>query len=169
MSYNNDSLIVEVSSSRELTNCLFELYMFDFAKGEYGSIAKIKQAISQLHSSQDSGIYRFNYKIPANCKVKCIISDGDRVLVSKERFIGDRFKVKVEIENTEFGRLFKLKSDVGISKNLIFYKSPISSTKIKLPDDIVPGETLVFTIKERDFRPKFETYPEFVECFNIEG
>ena len=71
MSYSNGSIVVEVSSSRELTNCIFKLYLFDFLKGEYNSKANIEQVISALLLSQDSGIYRFKYEIPNNCKVKC--------------------------------------------------------------------------------------------------
>ena len=169
MSYNNGSIVVEVSASRELTNHIFELYLFDFSKGEYSSKANIKQPISAVHVSQDSGIYRFKYEIPNNCKVKCVITDGDKPVVSKERFIGDRHKIKVSIEPSEIGYLYKIKSDISISKKLIFYKSPISSTRINLPADLIVGETLVFTVKERNFKPKFESFPEFIECFNIEG
>ena len=169
MSYSNGSIVVEVSSGRELTKCVFELYLYDFLKGEYNSKAGIKQAIGALHISQDSGIYRFKYEIPGNCKVKCVIAEGDTVLVSKERYIGDRHTVKVDAEPSEIGYLYKMKSDISISKKLIFYKSPVSSTKINLPDDLISGETLVFTIKDRNFKPKFECFSDFVECFNIEG
>jgi len=169
MSYSNGSIVVEVSSSRELTNCIFKLYLFDFLKGEYNSKANIEQVISALLLSQDSGIYRFKYEIPNNCKVKCVIADGEKTLVSKERYIGDRHKIKVDSEMSEIGRLYKIKSDISISKKLVFYKSPASSTKINLPDNLIAGDTLVFTIKEGNFKPKFESYPEFIECFNIEG
>ncbi len=169
MSYNNGSITVEVSSSKELNNCIFELYFFNFQKGDYDSKANIKQPISGLHLSQDSGIYRFKYEIPSNCKVKCAIVENEKELVSKERYIGDRHRVRVEVESSEIGYLYKIKSDISISKKLIFYKSPISATKINLPDNIMVGETLTFTIKERDFKPKFECLPEFIECFNIEG
>lgn len=169
MSYNSGSLVIEVASSKELTNCIFELYLYDFLKGEYNSKANIQQVISGLMVSQDTGNYRFKHEISSNCKVKCIIKDGDEVLVSKERYIGDMHKIKVDIEPSEIGYLYKLKSDISISKKLIFYKSPASSTKINIPDNLIAGETLVFTIKERDFKPKFESYPEFIECFNIEG
>ena len=169
MSYSNGSIVVEVSSSRELTNCIFRLYLYDFLKGEYNSKANIEQVISSLLLSQDSGIYRFKYEIPNNCKVKCVIADGEKILVSKERYIGDRHKIRVDSEMSEIGRLYKIKSDISISKKLIFYKSPASSTKINLPDNLIAGDTLVFTIKEGNFKPKFESYPEFIECFNIEG
>lgn len=169
MSYSNGSIVVEVSSSRELTNCIFKLYLFDFLKGEYNSKANIEQVISALLLSQDSGIYRFKYEIPNNCKVKFVIADGEKTLVSKERYIGDRHKIKVDSEMSEIGRLYKIKSDISISKKLVFYKSPASSTKINLPDNLIAGDTLVFTIKEGNFKPKFESYPEFIECFNIEG
>lgn len=169
MSYSNGSIVVEVSSSRELTNCIFKLYLFDFLKGEYNSKANIEQVISALLLSQDSGIYRFKYEIPNNCKVKCVIADGEKILVAKERYIGDRHKIKVDSEMSEIGRLYKIKSDISISKKLVFYKSPASSTRINLPDNLIAGDTLVFTIKEGNFKPKFESYPEFIECFNIEG
>ncbi len=170
MSYSNGSIVVEVSATRELNNCIFELYVFDFLKGDYNnSKPNIKQAIGALHLSQDSGIYRFKYEIPNNCKIKCVIKDGENTLVSKERFIGDRHKIKVSVETSEIGYLYKLKADISISKKLIFYKSPASATRINLPAHLIAGDTLMFTIKERNFKPKFESYPEFIECFNIEG
>lgn len=169
LSYNNGNIVVEVSSTRELTNCVFELHLFDFLKGEYNKKPNISQVISSLLLSQDSGIYMFKYEIPNNCKIKCVIRDGENVLVSRERYIGDRHKIKVDSEMSEIGRLYKIKSDISISKKLVFYKSPASSTRINLPDNLVAGDTLVFTIKEGNFKPKFESYPEFIECFNIEG
>ncbi len=167
MSYNNGSIVVEVSSHRELTNCLFELYLYDFSKACYDSKPNVKQTISALHVSQDGGIYRFKYGIPNNCKVKCVITDGDKILVSRERYIGDRHKIKIEKKGSEIGLLHKITSDISISKKLIFYKSPVSATKINLPDNITPDRPLVFIIKQ-DYCPKFECYPEFIECFNIE-
>lgn len=169
MSYNKGNLVVEVSSSRDLTNCYFELYLYDFLNGKYNSKANIQQVISSLMVSQDSGNYRFKHEIPSNCKVKCVISDGENVLVAKERFIGDRYKIRVNVEPSEIGYLYKLRSDISISKKLIFYKSPISLTRINLPANLIAGETLMFTIKERNFKPKFESFPDFIECFNIEG
>ena len=169
MSYNSGSIVVEVSSSKELTNCIFDLYLFDFGHGAYRETPNIRQAISMLHVSQDSGIYRFKYEIPNNCKVKCAIKEGDKILVSKERFIGDRHKIKIEMEKTEIGYVYKFKSDISISRKLIFYKSPASQTRINIPGDLIVGEFLMFTIKENDFKPKFECFPEFIECFNIEG
>lgn len=170
MSYNNGNIVVEVSSGKELSNCFFELYLFDFLKGSYNNEKpNIKDKIGVIHMSQDSGIYRFKYGIPDNCKVKCVISDGNDVLLSKERFIGDRHKIKVDTENSDIGKLYKLKSDISISKKLIFYRSPVSAVKINLPDNLTAGETLIFTVKDASFKPKFESYPEFAECFNIEG
>ena len=169
MSYNNGSIVVEVSAGRELTNCIFALYLFDFLKGEYSSQPNIRQVISQLHVSSDSGIYRFKYEIPSNCKVRCVISDGEKILVSKDRFIGDRHRIRVESEYSEIGHLYKIKSDISISRKLIFYRAKASQTRINLPADLIIGDTLMFTIKARDFKPKFECLPEFVECFNIEG
>lgn len=169
MSYNNGNIVVEVSSTKELTNCVFELYIFDFIKGEYNEKPNISQVISSLLLSQDSGIYLFKYEIPNNCKIKCVIKDGERVLTSRDRYIGDRHKIKVDSELSEIGRLYKIRSDISISRKLIFYKSPASSTKINLPGNLIAGDTLVFTVKEKNFKPKFESYPEFIECFNIEG
>lgn len=169
MSYSSGSIVVEVSAGRELTNCIFGLYLFDFLQGEYSTKPHIRQVISQLHVSSDSGIYRFKYEIPSNCKVKCIIADGEKTLVSKERFIGDRHRIKIESEYSEIGHLYKVKPDISISRKLIFYKSKASQTRINLPADLIVGDTLIFTIKERDFKPKFECPPDFVECFNIEG
>lgn len=169
MSYNNGNIVVEVSSTKELTNCVFELHLFDFFKGVYNEKPNISQVISSLLLSQDSGTYMFKYDIPNNCKIKCVIRDGEKVLVSRERYIGDRHKIRIDSETSEIGRLYTIKSDISISKKLIFYKSPASSTKINLPDNLIAGDTLVFTIKERNFKPKFECYPEFIECFNIEG
>lgn len=169
MSYNNGNIVVEVSSTRGLTNCVFELHLFDFLKGEYNKKPNISQVISSLLLSQDSGIYMFKYEIPNNCKIRCVIRDGEKVLVSRERYIGDRYKIKVDVETSDIGNLYKVRSDISISKKLIFYKSPASATKINLPDNLMAGETLTFTVKERNFKPRFESYPEFVECFNIEG
>ena len=169
MSYSNGSIVVEVSSTKELTNCMFKMYIFDFRNGEYSEKANVEQVISNLLLIQESGIYRFKYEIPNNSKVKCVITDGSKILASKERYIGDRQKIKVSMETSAIGYLYKIKSDISISRKLIFYKSPVSSTKINLPGDLITGDTLVFTIKERDFKPKFECDPEFIECFNIEG
>ena len=168
MSYSNGSIVVEVSSSRELTNCIFELHSFDFLAGEYNTKPNIHQVISSLHVLQENGGYRFKYEIPSNRKVRCTIRDGEKVLVSKERYIGNRHTVKISMEQSEIGCLYKVKSDISLSRKLIFYKSPASATKINLPDNIIAGETLMFTMKERDFHPKFEIYPGFVECLNIE-
>ena len=168
MTYNSGNVIVEVASRRELTNCVFELYLYDFLRGGYDTKANIEQVISSLQLSQDSGIYSFRYSIPGNCMAKCVISDGGNVIASRERYIGDRQKIRISVESSEFGDLYKIKSEMNISRKLIFYKSPVSSTKINLPDDLRAGETLMFTIKEREFRPKFESYPEFAECFSIE-
>ena len=170
MSYSNGNIVVEVSSGKELADCFFELYLFDFLKGSYNKAKPdIKDTIGVIHMSQDSGIYRFKYGIPNNCRVKCVITDGKDVLLSKERFIGDRHKITVEVENSEIGKLYKLKSDISISKKLIFYKSPVSDVKINIPDNLTAGEVLAFTVKDASFKPKLESCPEFAECFNIEG
>ncbi|MBE7037053.1 MAG: hypothetical protein E7403_07145 [Ruminococcaceae bacterium] len=87
----------------------------------------------------------------------------------KERYIGDRIKISVESGSSEIGPLYRVKSNTSISKKLIFYKSPVSKTKIHLPEDILAGVPVVFTIQEKTFRPRFETYEELAECFNIEG
>lgn len=168
ISYNGGNLVVEVSASRDLTNHMFELYLFDFRTGEYGSKAYIRQVITPK-AYQDGGIYRFKHPIPSNCKIKCAVVDGEEVLVSRERFIGDRYKISIGMEKSEIGYLYTVKADLDISRKLIFYKSPVSKTKIHLPADIIVGETLMFTIKGDDFRPKFECLPEFVDCFSIEG
>ena len=98
MSYSNGNIVVEVSSGKELADCFFELYLFDFLKGSYNNAKPdIKDTIGVIHMSQDSGIYRFKYGIPNNCRVKCVITDGKDVLLSKERFIGDRHKITVEV------------------------------------------------------------------------
>ena len=169
MSYSNGNIVVEVSSVKELTNCVFELHLFDFFKGEYNKKPNISQVISGLLISQDSGTYMFKYEIPSNCRIRCVIREGEKVLVSRERYIGDRHKIKIDSEMSEIGRLYKIKSDISVSKKLLFYKSPISSTKINLPGDLIAGDTLVFLIKDDNFKPRFESYPEFTECFNIEG
>jgi len=168
MSYNNGNIVVDVSASQELTNCIFELYIFNFGKASYNETANIRQMISTHHAMQDSGVYRFKYELPSNCMVKCVISDENKILVSKERYIGERIRIHVNMEPTQIGYLYKISSDVTVSKNLIYYKSPVSNTKINIPNNILVGEPLVFTIRERNFRPKFESYPEFAECFNIE-
>ena len=167
MTYSNAKINIEVSATTELNNHLFELYIFDFKKGDYNSEPNIKQPMSSMQASQDGGIYSFKFPIPGNCKVKCVISYNGDAIVTKERYIGDTHKVKVDVEPCEIGYLYKLKADVSISKKLIFYKSKVSSTKINIPADLIAGETLVFTIKDKDFRPRFETYSEFTECFSI--
>lgn len=168
MSYNNGSIVVEVSSTRELSNCVFGLYIFDFLKGDYPEKANISQAISSLHISQDSGTYRFKYEIPGHCKIKCMITENGNPIASKERYIGDRYKIRVGMESTEIGYLYKMTSEISVNKKLVSYKSPVSATRIHLPDNLIAGDTLVFTIKERNFRPRFEVPSEFTECFNIE-
>ena len=168
MSYNSGNIIVDVSASQELTNCVFELYIFDFAKAKYNETANIRQVVSTHHAMMDSGVYRFKYEIPRNCMIKCVIKNENKILVSKERFIGERFRIRVDMESTERGYLYKIRSDISVSKKLIFYKSPMSETKINLPSDLLVGEALIFMIRERNFRPKFEVYQEFAECFNIE-
>ena len=120
LSYNNGSVIIEISATRELNNCAFELYIFDFLKGAYSDIPNIRQIISQTSLSHESGIYRFKYDIPGNCKIKCVVSDGNNVLLSKDRYIGERHKIKFNIENSEIGYLYKFKSDISVSKKLIY-------------------------------------------------
>ena len=169
MACNGGQIIVEVSASRELTNCFFELYNFNFKTGEYESKPTLRQVISDMHISRDSGIYRFQSGVSSNCKLKCVISDGEKTLASRERFIGERHKVKVSKEQSPIGILYNLKSDINISRKLIFYKSPKSSTKINIPDDLRVGEMLTFVIRSNDIPPRFETYPEFNECLIIES
>lgn len=167
MTYINGKINVEVSATTELNNYTFGLYIFDFKKGGYNAEPNISQIITPMQASQDGGHYSFKFSIPQNSKVKCIISNNGEIVASKERYIGDLQKVKVERETCEIGYLYKLKADISISKKLIFYKSKVSETKINIPADILAGETLVFTIKDTDFRPHFETYSEFAECFSI--
>ena len=167
MSYNAGNIIVDVSASQELTNCAFELYIFNFATAKYNEMPNIRQMISTHHIMADSGIYRFKYEIPCNCMIKCVISDETKILVSKERFIGEKFKINIATESTELGYIYKIRSDVSVSKNLIFYKSPMSETKINIPNNLEAGYPLIFMIRDRNFRPKFEVYHEFAECFII--
>ena len=168
-SYINGKFIVEVSSTTELVNYTYELYLFDFKNGCYKAEPNVSQPISSLQASRDGGVYTFKYDIPANCKVKCAVTKDGNVVASRECVVGSRHKIKVAMENSPIGYLYKLKADVSISKKLIFYKSKVSSTKINIPADIEAGETLVFTIKDKDFKPHFETYPEYAECITFEN
>lgn len=168
MSYNSGSLMIEVSSGgRDLSGCIFKMYSYDFREGRYNSKADIEQKINAGHISHITGNYSFKYNISGN-KIKCVIADGEKTLVLSERFVGEKHKINVRREQTEIGCLYEVKSDISVCKNLIFYKSPISSTKINLPADLNAGETLMFTIKEKGFVPNFQTFPEIKDCFDIE-
>lgn len=171
MSYNNKSLIVEVSSKRDLTNCVFKLLIFDFYKGEYSQKPLVTQNINSFNEVQDSGNYSFKYDVPNNAKIKCVIMDGERVLATRERYIGERQKISVSVQRCQIkGRntnLYTMKSDVGVSKKIIYFNSPASSTKINIPESLEPGNTHYFSIDQTD-SIKFKIENDFLECFSIE-
>ncbi len=169
MTFDSGHILINVSATRELTNATFGLYKFDFLKGEYKEKPDINFEVSNFHMSPESGIYTFKCEMQNNCKLKCVIMQGDKCLTSRERYIGDSHKIELSTETSETGLLYKMKSDISISKKLIFYKTRSSSTKINLPGDLIAGDTLMFTIADRNFKPKFEVEPEFIECFKIEG
>ena len=170
MSYDRGSLIVEVSSTRELVNCIFELCYYDFLKCEY--VSRLKQVISSQHIAQDNGLYRFRCEVPSNQKIKCIISDGNEICAARERFVGElnnKIKIKVSAQSSEIGTLYTVRSDISVSGKLIYYKSPVSETKIYLPGDIIAGQPLIFKIKSGGFSPVLTCDPDFSDCFSIEG
>ncbi len=168
--YNNGTLMIEISSSRDLLGCTFCLYLYDFQKGAYNEAKPYyNYKITTMHVSYDNSGYIFKCAIPANSKIKCVIADSDNILLSKERYIGDKHNIHIRATQYNLSYIFKIVSDVSVSRNLVYYKSPVSSVKFNLPGDLVAGTELVFAVKGLDFFPKFKLDERVKDCFNIEG
>ena len=168
--YKNGQINIDVTSTTDLTNNgMLELYLFEFHNGDYGEKHFIKQTITS-NNLTSNGTYHFNCGIPERCKVKCVISQNNKVLEMKERFIGNKYRITMSEDSSPIGKLYTVKSmDVTVSRKLICYGLPNSEVKLSLPADLIAGEPMTFTIKENGFRPKLEGRTNVAECFIFEG
>ena len=168
MTNNNGRLEIRISSpEKDLQGCIFELYVFDFLKNEYRQ--DIKQIIKEMHIQKDTANYRFIRDVPNDRRIKCVISENDKVLLKSEKFLGTRHKIILDSENSPLGVLYKLKSDISVSRNAVSYKLPTSKTKLSIPDDILVGEVAMFKVKDRSFFPTFEISEGFSDSFILQN
>jgi len=155
---------IDISSIRDLSSCYLELYIFDFKKGRYNEENKIRQT---LNVTANNGKYTFNYDMPPQSKIKCVVTDGENQLAMKEKYIGPRHKIYFSCENAEGMKVYKVKSEAAISRNLISYKiNPELS--LNLPRDLEENEILMFTVEDSGFALRLEINEDFTKCFTIE-
>ena len=166
MTNNNSSLEIHIASpEKDLQGCMFELYVFDFLKNEYKQ--DIKQIIQGMHIDKATANYKFIRTVPNDRKIKCVISENDKVLLEREKFLGTRHKILMDSENSQEGVIYKLKSDVSVSKFAVSYKSPRSQTRLNIPDDILAGEVAMFKVRDSGFYPQLEISRNFSDSFTL--
>ncbi|MBQ9986072.1 MAG: hypothetical protein IJP38_07165 [Oscillospiraceae bacterium] len=149
-------------SQQDLAGGKIQLYDFDFKAGDYGADPMIEPGIGSSASSP------LKYRIPGSHKLKCIISKDGEILAEKEAFVGNKHKITIRSEKIELGRLYKVTSEISVSKDLIYYNAGGAGTKITLPRDLYAGDTLLFVIKEKSFIPQFKLEEKVAQCFTIE-
>lgn len=169
MTLKNGQLQTRVVSQRDLIDGgEFELYVYDFLREGYGTRPEAVFKIKKMNNV-DHDEYLFSLKIPLNRKVKCVIKLGNEILATAEKYIGNTHRIIVSCEQTKIGMVYKLRTeDTAISRNLLFYEVPGSANRMKIPEDLLPGEEKMFKLYSgASVNLKFGCTPSAANAFSI--